>query len=123
MRLNNSGDVQISRENCHATRSKHEGWDTAKLTKTRQGKSRDRRRVRTVDLPISLASMTAEPTGKFPSVICIEFPDFVLSQVTRISKTGTFSISKCMLCPNPSNHTTVGGCRIAYCTNSQDALR
>ncbi|KER29750.1 hypothetical protein T265_03662 [Opisthorchis viverrini] len=27
---------------CHATRRKHEGWDTARLPKPRQGKSRGR---------------------------------------------------------------------------------
>ncbi|KAG5453887.1 hypothetical protein CSKR_108586 [Clonorchis sinensis] len=33
----------------HATRWKHEGWDTARLFKPRQGKSRGRGRVRTTD--------------------------------------------------------------------------
>ncbi|KAG5453078.1 Ectonucleoside triphosphate diphosphohydrolase 6, variant 2 [Clonorchis sinensis] len=36
---------------CHATRVKHEGWDTARLPKPRQGKSRGRGRVRTTDVP------------------------------------------------------------------------
>ncbi|KAG5443950.1 hypothetical protein CSKR_113806 [Clonorchis sinensis] len=36
---------------CHATRGKHEGWDTARLPKPRQGKSRCRGRVRTTNLP------------------------------------------------------------------------
>ncbi|KER26341.1 hypothetical protein T265_06388 [Opisthorchis viverrini] len=38
---------------CHATRRKHEGWDTARLPKPRQGKSRGSGRVRTTDLPVS----------------------------------------------------------------------
>ncbi|GAA52772.1 hypothetical protein CLF_108784 [Clonorchis sinensis] len=40
----------LSAPNCHATRGKHEGWDTAKLPKRRQGKSRCRGRIRTTDL-------------------------------------------------------------------------
>ncbi|KAG5441692.1 hypothetical protein CSKR_103172 [Clonorchis sinensis] len=36
---------------CHATRRKHEGWDTARLPKPRQGKSRGRGRIRTTNLP------------------------------------------------------------------------
>ncbi|KAG5454408.1 hypothetical protein CSKR_107205 [Clonorchis sinensis] len=38
--------------NCHATRRKHEGWNTARLPKPRQSKSRCRGRVRTTDLPL-----------------------------------------------------------------------
>ncbi|KER25293.1 LOW QUALITY PROTEIN: hypothetical protein T265_14240 [Opisthorchis viverrini] len=38
---------------CHATLKEHEGWDTARLPKPRQGKSRGRGRVRTTDLPVS----------------------------------------------------------------------
>ncbi|KAG5441732.1 hypothetical protein CSKR_110668 [Clonorchis sinensis] len=34
----------------HATRRKHEGWDTARLPKPRQGKSRGRGRFRTTNL-------------------------------------------------------------------------
>ncbi|KER31791.1 hypothetical protein T265_02023 [Opisthorchis viverrini] len=37
---------------CHASRGKHEGWDTARLPKPRQGKSRGRGRARTTDLPL-----------------------------------------------------------------------
>ncbi|KAG5448326.1 hypothetical protein CSKR_107041 [Clonorchis sinensis] len=37
---------------CHATRMKHEGWDTARLSKPGQGKSRGRGRVRTTDIPV-----------------------------------------------------------------------
>ncbi|KER30810.1 hypothetical protein T265_02849 [Opisthorchis viverrini] len=46
-------DVNCSQRvpNCHATRRKHEGWDTARLPKPRQGKSRGRGRGRTTDLP------------------------------------------------------------------------
>ncbi|KAG5441227.1 hypothetical protein CSKR_102438 [Clonorchis sinensis] len=41
----------LSVPNCHATQRKHEGWDTARLPKPRQGKSRGRAgRVRTMDL-------------------------------------------------------------------------
>ncbi|KAG5450325.1 Sorting nexin-1 [Clonorchis sinensis] len=43
----------LSVPNCHATRRLHEGWDTARLPKPRQGKSRGRGRVRTTDLPVS----------------------------------------------------------------------
>ncbi|KER27715.1 hypothetical protein T265_05274 [Opisthorchis viverrini] len=35
---------------CHATRKKHEGWDTARLPKPRQGKSSGGGRIRTTDL-------------------------------------------------------------------------
>ncbi|KER26509.1 hypothetical protein T265_06232 [Opisthorchis viverrini] len=38
---------------CHATRRKHEGWDTARLPKPRQGKSSGGGRIRTTDLPVS----------------------------------------------------------------------
>ncbi|KER29386.1 hypothetical protein T265_03957 [Opisthorchis viverrini] len=41
---------------CRATRKRQEGWDTAKLPKPRQGKSRDRGRVRTTDLPVYFES-------------------------------------------------------------------
>ncbi|KER29723.1 hypothetical protein T265_03738 [Opisthorchis viverrini] len=44
----------LSVPNCHATREKkHEGWDTARLPKPRQGKLRVRVRIRTTDLPIN----------------------------------------------------------------------
>ncbi|KAG5446990.1 hypothetical protein CSKR_113977 [Clonorchis sinensis] len=43
----------LSAPNCHATRRKHEGWDTVRLPKPRQGKSRGRSGVRTTDLPVS----------------------------------------------------------------------
>ncbi|KAG5445470.1 hypothetical protein CSKR_103718 [Clonorchis sinensis] len=42
----------LSVPNCHATRRLHEGWDTARLPKPRQGKLRDRGRVRTTNLPV-----------------------------------------------------------------------
>ncbi|KAG5444744.1 hypothetical protein CSKR_113850 [Clonorchis sinensis] len=42
----------LSVPSCHAIRRKHEGWDTARLPKPRQGKSRGRGRVRTTDLPL-----------------------------------------------------------------------
>ncbi|KER27277.1 hypothetical protein T265_05678 [Opisthorchis viverrini] len=38
---------------CHATRRKHEGWDTARLLTRRQRKSRGGGRIRTTDLPVS----------------------------------------------------------------------
>ncbi|GAA53399.1 hypothetical protein CLF_110145 [Clonorchis sinensis] len=41
----------LSVPNCHATRRLHEDWDTARLSKPRQGKSRGRGRIRTTDLP------------------------------------------------------------------------
>ncbi|KER27635.1 hypothetical protein T265_05354 [Opisthorchis viverrini] len=37
----------------HATRKKHESWDTARLPKPRKAKSRGRGRIRTTDLPPS----------------------------------------------------------------------
>ncbi|KAG5451561.1 Desumoylating isopeptidase 2 [Clonorchis sinensis] len=43
----------LSVPSCHATQRKHEGWDTAKLPKPRQGKSKGRGRFRTTDLPVS----------------------------------------------------------------------
>ncbi|KAG5446267.1 hypothetical protein CSKR_110309 [Clonorchis sinensis] len=43
----------LSVPNCHATRSLQEGWDTARLPKFRQGKSRGRGRIRTTDLSAS----------------------------------------------------------------------
>ncbi|KAG5442205.1 replication factor C subunit 1, partial [Clonorchis sinensis] len=45
----------LSVPNCHATRRLHEGWDTARLLKPRQGNSRGRSRVRTTDLPVKAA--------------------------------------------------------------------
>ncbi|KER31540.1 hypothetical protein T265_02192 [Opisthorchis viverrini] len=41
----------VSVPNCHATRRKHDGWDTARLFKPRGGKSRGRDRARTKDPP------------------------------------------------------------------------
>ncbi|KAG5445970.1 hypothetical protein CSKR_103056 [Clonorchis sinensis] len=38
---------------CFATQKKHEGWDTARLPKPRQGKSRGRGRARTTDPLVS----------------------------------------------------------------------
>ncbi|KAG5446785.1 hypothetical protein CSKR_105544, partial [Clonorchis sinensis] len=37
--------------NCHFAQRKHEGWDSARLSKHRQEKSRGRGQVRTTDLP------------------------------------------------------------------------
>ncbi|KER23399.1 hypothetical protein T265_08723 [Opisthorchis viverrini] len=37
---------------CHVTRRKHEGWDTARLPKPRQGKSSGGGHIRTTDLPL-----------------------------------------------------------------------
>ncbi|KER33731.1 hypothetical protein T265_00419 [Opisthorchis viverrini] len=42
----------LSVPNCHATRRLHEGWDTARLPKITQEKSRGRDRVRATDLPV-----------------------------------------------------------------------
>ncbi|KAG5442915.1 hypothetical protein CSKR_107403 [Clonorchis sinensis] len=44
----------LSVPNCHVTRRLHEGWDTARLPKPRQGKSRGRGRVRTTDLSVTV---------------------------------------------------------------------
>ncbi|KER27432.1 hypothetical protein T265_05536 [Opisthorchis viverrini] len=52
---------------CHATRRRHEGWDTARLPKPRQGKSRGRGWVRNTDLPASkLALQPLEPSRLYP---------------------------------------------------------
>ncbi|KER25062.1 hypothetical protein T265_07400 [Opisthorchis viverrini] len=37
---------------CHATRRRHDGLDTARSPKPRQGQSRGRGRVRTMNLPL-----------------------------------------------------------------------
>ncbi|KER20664.1 hypothetical protein T265_10837 [Opisthorchis viverrini] len=36
---------------CHVIRMKHKGWDTVRLPKPRQRKSKGRGRVRTTELP------------------------------------------------------------------------
>ncbi|KAG5455245.1 hypothetical protein CSKR_106449 [Clonorchis sinensis] len=51
----------LSVPSCHATRRKHEGWDTARLPKPKQGKSRGRGRVRTTDLPVRGSNPTSAP--------------------------------------------------------------
>ncbi|KAG5448122.1 hypothetical protein CSKR_106379 [Clonorchis sinensis] len=43
--------ITLSVSNCHATRRKHEGWDTTRSPKPRQEKSRCRGWVRTKDIP------------------------------------------------------------------------
>ncbi|KER28090.1 hypothetical protein T265_05001 [Opisthorchis viverrini] len=43
----------LSVSSCHATRRRHEGWDTARSPKSRQGKSSGKGRVRTIGLPVS----------------------------------------------------------------------
>ncbi|KER19888.1 hypothetical protein T265_11452 [Opisthorchis viverrini] len=48
---------------CHATRRKHEGWDTARLPKPRQGKSRGRGRLRATDFPSSRPKFTVKTPG------------------------------------------------------------
>ncbi|KER31690.1 hypothetical protein T265_02190 [Opisthorchis viverrini] len=40
----------LSVPSCHATQRKHEGWDTARLPKSRQRKSRAGGRILTTDL-------------------------------------------------------------------------
>ncbi|KER27704.1 hypothetical protein T265_05331 [Opisthorchis viverrini] len=42
----------FARPSCHAIQRKHEGWDTARLPKSRQEKSRVRGRVRITDHPL-----------------------------------------------------------------------
>ncbi|KAG5455301.1 hypothetical protein CSKR_105147 [Clonorchis sinensis] len=44
---------------CHTTRRKHEGWDTARLPKPRQRKSRGGGRVRTTDPPVRGSNLTS----------------------------------------------------------------
>ncbi|KER20277.1 hypothetical protein T265_15357, partial [Opisthorchis viverrini] len=46
----------LSAPRCHATR-KYEGWDTTRLPKPRQGKSRGRGQVRTTELPVKMADI------------------------------------------------------------------
>ncbi|KER32206.1 hypothetical protein T265_01640 [Opisthorchis viverrini] len=45
---------------CHATRRKHEGWDTAILSKPKLGKSRCRGQVRTTDIRALLRPIPAK---------------------------------------------------------------
>ncbi|KER22040.1 hypothetical protein T265_09790 [Opisthorchis viverrini] len=52
---------------CHATRSLHEGWDTARLTKPRQGKSRGGGQIRTTNLPVMVQSQE-QSLASFSSV-------------------------------------------------------
>ncbi|KAG5455264.1 hypothetical protein CSKR_113737 [Clonorchis sinensis] len=61
----------LSVPNCRATRRKHEGWDTARLPKPRQGKSRGRGRVRTTDLPINLGILVGGLSYKKTNVCLI----------------------------------------------------
>ncbi|GAA47879.1 exosome complex exonuclease RRP6, partial [Clonorchis sinensis] len=49
----------LSVPSCDATRGKHEGWDTARLPKPRQGKSRGRGQVRTTDVSSPFAFVCA----------------------------------------------------------------
>ncbi|KER19594.1 hypothetical protein T265_11678 [Opisthorchis viverrini] len=61
-----SAVATLSVLSCHATRRKHEGGDTARLPKPRQGKSRGRGRARTTDLPvIGLASIARHLSTRF----------------------------------------------------------
>ncbi|KAG5450800.1 E3 UFM1-protein ligase 1 [Clonorchis sinensis] len=55
---------------CHATRRKREGWDIARLSKSRQGKSRGRGRVRTTNL-----SANATFLGEMAQLLEREFTD------------------------------------------------
>ncbi|KAG5452842.1 hypothetical protein CSKR_108992 [Clonorchis sinensis] len=57
---------------CHATQRKHEGWDTARLPKPRQGKSRGRGRVRTTDLP---SFSTSNDNPEVFTLLVHEVPD------------------------------------------------
>ncbi|KAG5442176.1 hypothetical protein CSKR_104476 [Clonorchis sinensis] len=50
--------VSLLVPNCHATRRLHGGWDTARLPKPSQGKSRGRGRFRTMGLPGNTACVT-----------------------------------------------------------------
>ncbi|KER34076.1 hypothetical protein T265_12497, partial [Opisthorchis viverrini] len=60
--------------NCHATRRKHEGWDTVRLPKPRQGKSRGGGRVRTTDLPVLQSPKTSNTINRSGSVTSYAFP-------------------------------------------------
>ncbi|KER32359.1 LOW QUALITY PROTEIN: hypothetical protein T265_12820 [Opisthorchis viverrini] len=56
----------LSVADCHAARKKHEGWDTARLPKPRQGKSRGRGQVR--NMGFSVRALTTEPSPPSGSV-------------------------------------------------------
>ncbi|KER30284.1 hypothetical protein T265_03235 [Opisthorchis viverrini] len=42
----------LSLPSCRTNVSRHESWETARLQEPKQGKSRDRGRFRTTDLPV-----------------------------------------------------------------------
>ncbi|KAG5453780.1 hypothetical protein CSKR_113836 [Clonorchis sinensis] len=48
----------------HATRGRHEGWDTARLPKPRQGKSRGRGRVQATNLPVTISPIRSQVEHK-----------------------------------------------------------
>ncbi|KER20932.1 hypothetical protein T265_10620 [Opisthorchis viverrini] len=81
----NSSAVTLSVPSCHATRRKQEGWDTARLSKPRQGKSRGRGRIRTTDLPVSKFALLplgpSRPMGRHPrpgqNVACASSVPFI----------------------------------------------
>ncbi|KER21622.1 hypothetical protein T265_15048, partial [Opisthorchis viverrini] len=57
----------LSAPSCHATRRLHEVWDTARLPKPRQGKSRGRGQVRATNFPVSrFAFQPIEPSRPQP---------------------------------------------------------
>ncbi|GAA53634.1 hypothetical protein CLF_110655 [Clonorchis sinensis] len=65
---------QVVRLNtCHATRRKHDGWDTARLRKPRQKKSRCSGRIRTSDIPFSVyvARLTSFAYRDSPFHFCV----------------------------------------------------
>ncbi|KAG5453508.1 ELMO domain-containing protein 3 [Clonorchis sinensis] len=66
---------------CHA---KHEGWDTARLPKPRQGKSRGRGRIRSTDLPVS--KLAPQPLSHPAHRLQFSNFDHVLTDWTRFCR-------------------------------------
>ncbi|KAG5443138.1 hypothetical protein CSKR_108533 [Clonorchis sinensis] len=84
----------LSVPNCRATRRLHEGWDTARVPKPRQGRSRGRGRVLTADLPCH------QP----PSELCLDF----ISPQANLPDTLQYSLQViCMLWFRISVHNDI----------------
>ncbi|KER20313.1 hypothetical protein T265_11120 [Opisthorchis viverrini] len=70
-----------------ATGRRHEGWDTARLPKPRQGKSRGRGRVRTTDLLVTSSPIVPSSDAL---VQCLHFSDYLVTpgqQPNRLRRT------------------------------------
>ncbi|GAA53505.1 hypothetical protein CLF_110393 [Clonorchis sinensis] len=71
----------LSVPNCHATRRNHEGWDTARLPKFRQKKSKGRGRIRTMDLPEAPVTSTYVLTLAVANVLKVDKYDQVKARI------------------------------------------